>query len=1218
MHVALDSCLFPVCAAHGKSVVTVEGVGNTDTGLHAVQRRLLENHGLQCGFCTPGFVMSAFTLLRNHPAPSRRQVERSIEGNLCRCTGYRPIIEAFSSFSPEVCPMGSQCCRNRDRLEKTPSVDKKLIAENEDQVPIFPPELQVSDAYRSGQAVFGSGEITWYRPVSLRQLLQLRDTFPSALLVMGNTTTGFAIKKHEFDGPLIYGGDVTELKRCDVTDVGITVGGGCTMNELEEQLPVLEAKVKEEWKRRHINVFNEMLSRYAVQQIRNCATVGGSLCCGRNDSDISTLLHTLPTVVTIASLSGERTVPIQNMKLGKGEIITKVLIPHSEKREYSWYWKVAGRRSFSLAIVNGAASATIGTDNTVTRLRISFGGIAKGKVYSTDLTSFNKKKWNDDLLHGVLGRLTAALESVNGQQEDKYREAVASAFWFKFYAKVTTELQLSTANDYQSLLTPLYREGYHSRQTHEQPTSTDAVGRETRVKHGDVAVSGQAMYADDVPAEKGELSVALVLSTKARAKILNVDTSGALMMEGVRAYLDHRDLAAPGTHGTIIKDQPIFAIGEVLFWGQPIGAVVAETRELAVRAAAKVSVLYEDLEPILTIQEAIEKESYFGPPMEMVEGDVEAALAKSDVVFQGEYATGLQDHMYIEPHAAVARLREGGEMEVTVTGQSIRHDQEAIAELLGIPNHKTTVRVKRLGGGFGGKESISPAVSVITALAAKKTGKSARLVLPREVDMAFKGKRHPMLGVYKVGVSNDGILEAIDVKLYSNAGYAVDLSWPILENAVTSFESGYKVRALRVVGRACKTHTASNTAFRGFGHPQGVLVMEDIVTRAAAVTGLTPEVIRERNLYKDGDMAPCGTLMKNVTLPLLWRECKQGSHYEQRLKDVEDFNKQNRWKKRGIAMTATKYAVGFGLPTYNQGAALVNIYLDGTVLVEHGGIEMGQGLNTKCIQVASRTLGLPEEKIYTWESSTREIPNAIVTAGSMGFDLYGPAVKIACETLIERLKPVREAMPDDPWEKQVKAAFQQRVPMSATGYNRPPDKDHFSMAKKNGNKQDYFTYGAVCTEVEIDVLTGENQVVRTDIFVDLGSSVNPAVDIGQIEGAYVMGLGMVTSEDMRVNAEGQNMHCSPLLYKIPSVTSVPRSFNVTLVKNPYDIKTNIYSSKSVGEPPLILSMSVITAIKHAVGAARAQQGQEGYFRMDSPATVQRIAELCGEQIHTKK
>ncbi|WAQ98828.1 XDH-like protein [Mya arenaria] len=268
-------------------------------------------------------------------------------------------------------------------------------------------------------------------------------------------------------------------------------------------------------------------------------------------------------------------------------------------------------------------------------------------------------------------------------------------------------------------------------------------------------------------------------------------------------------------------------------------------------------------------------------------------------------------------------------------------------------------------------------------------------------------------------------------------------------------------------------------------------------------------------------------------------------------------------------MTATKYAVGFGLPTYNQGAALVNIYLDGTV--------------------ASRTLGLPEEKIYTWESSTREIPNAIVTAGSMGFDLYGPAVKIACETLIERLKPVREAMPDDPWEKQVKAAFQQRVPMSATGYNRPPDKDHFSMAKKNGNKQDYFTYGAVCTEVEIDVLTGENQ-----------------------------GLGMVTSEDMRVNAEGQNMHCSPLLYKIPSVTSVPRSFNVTLVKNPYDIKTNIYSSKSVGEPPLILSMSVITAIKHAVGAARAQQGQEGYFRMDSPATVQRIAELCGEQIHTKK
>ncbi|XP_052796835.1 xanthine dehydrogenase/oxidase-like isoform X2 [Mya arenaria] len=1184
MHVALDSCLFPVCAAHGKSVVTVEGVGNTDKGLHIVQRRLLENHGLQCGFCTPGFVMSAFTLLRNFPAPSRRQVERAIEGNLCRCTGYRPIIEALSSFSPEVCPMGSQCCRNRDRIETTPSVEKRLIPEKEDQVPIFPPELQLSDAYRSNQAVFGNGKITWYRPVNVHQLLQLRDSFPYALLVMGNTATAFAIKKHDFEGPLIYGGDVADLKRCEVSDSGVTVGSGCTINELEEQLPILEAKIDEEWKKRHIKALYEMLSNYAVQQIRNCATVGGSLLCGRNDSDISTLLHTLSTVVTIASVGGERTAAIQNMKLEKGEIITKVFIPHSERHEYSWYWKVAERRSFSFAIVNGAAAATIGEDNTLTCLRMCFGGIAKAKVFSVDLSSFNTRKWNDDLLHGVLERLTVALEAVFDNQPDKYRVALASSFWFKFYAKVTTDLQIATDNDYQSLLTPLYnQEGYHSRQTHEQ-TSTDAVGREARIKHGDVAVCGQAVFADDIPEGKGELFVALVLSTKAHAKILNVDTSGAMMMEGVRAYLDHRDQATPGGYGPIVKDLLVFATDKVQFWGQPLGAVVAESREMAVRAAAKVTVLYEDLEPIITVQDAIKKESYIGQPMEMVEGDVVAALAKSDIVFQGEYATGLQDHMYLETHVAVARVQEGGEVEVTATGQSLRHHQEAIADLLSIPRHKVTVKSKRIGGGFGGKEVFSPGISVIAALAAKKTGRVARCVLPRDVDMKVNGKRHPFLGVYK-----------------------------IIENAVTSFESGYKVRALRVVGRACRTNTASNTAFRGFGHPQGVLVMEDIVSRVAALTGLTAEVIRERNLYKDGDVTPCGTLMKNVTLTSLWRQCHQGSQYEQRLKKVEEFNKQNKWKKRGIAMTASKYGVGHGIQFFNQGAALVNIYLDGSVLVEHGGIEMGQGLNTKCIQVASRALGIPEEKIYTWETSTREVPNTMATVGSMGFDLYGPAVKIACETLIERLKPVRETMTDAPWEKLIQAAFVKRVPLSATGFNMVDKKESFNITRKTGNKQDYFTYGTACTEVEIDVLTGENQVVRSDIFVDLGTSVNPAVDIGQIEGAFVQGIGMVTSEDMRVNVDGKNMHCGQLLYKIPSVTSTPRTFNVTLMKNP-DIKTTIYSSKSVGEPPLILSMSVIAAIKHAVEAARAQNGQVGYFRMDSPSTVQRIAELCGEQI----
>ncbi|KAH3841169.1 xanthine dehydrogenase/oxidase-like isoform X2 [Dreissena polymorpha] len=1181
-------------------------------------RRLIERHGLQCGFCTPGFVMSAFTLLRNEPRPSRAQLERAIQGNLCRCTGYRPIMDALLTFSDEECPMGDQCCKiRREDDTDLPIPPRTPIA---DQVPIFPPELQLPNTYGDTQLEFSNGRITWYRPVTMEQLLLLRDRFPRAPVVMGNTTTGRYLRagKYDDEGVLIYGGDIQELRKSALSADGISVGAGLTVAEFETKIRELDSRIPDA-KKAHIRLLYEMFARYAVEQIRNVATVGGSIACGRNDSDFNTTLHAIDVNVVLTSEKGERTVPISKLSIGDGEVIIRVVIPFSDKDEYGAFFKQAERRSFSLAIVNAAMTVRLSDDNRIQRLRVCLGGVAKDSVLHLDLRSVaDGRMWDESCLHGVLGALTAALEAENGHPKDAYKVAVASACWFKFFVSVRKQRQLIDASSYEDLVRPVFQGPFYSSQTYDSPADadqsvTDAVGRTVNVTHADSAVSGRAIYVDDIPEEKDELFVGLVLSKRAHARIVHVNPARALAFEGVTGYIDHSDIPGRDGYGSIVPDQLVFAKDEVLYSGQPISGVIATSREIALRAADMVEVQYEDLPAILTIEDAIAVGSYIGDAIKMCEGDVEAALTSASYTFEGEYGTGLQDHFYMEPQASVARVREDNEVEVCVTTQNIATVQGALANLLGVTSNKVTVKVKRLGGSFGGKDVIPVASAGPAAIAAKKTGRTVRCVLPREVDMAVRGKRHPFLGRYKVGVSMDGVLEAVDLRLYSNGGYAMDLSLLIMELAVIACESGYKVRNLRVEGRVCRTNTSSNTAMRGFGHPQSALIMEDIVARAAAVTGFTPEQMRERNLYKSGDVTPYGTLMEKVTLTSLWAECKRKSEFERRLKEVESFNANNRWKKRGLSMTASKYGVGFSAVFLNQGAALVNIYMDGSVLVAHGGIEMGQGLHTKLIQIASRVLGVPREKIFTNETSSREIPNATVTAGSMGTDTYGPAVRIACETLVERLKPLREQMQGAPWEKLIIAAFFQRIQLSATGFWKSPMTENFHAETKSGRPHNFYTYGTACTEVEIDVLTGESQVVRADLFVDIGRSLNPAVDIGQIEGAFVQGLGMVTSEDMWVDENGDIINNTPLKYKIPNVSSIPRTLNVTLMKN-FDVDTHVYSSKSAGEPPLILAMSVISAIKHAIASAREQRGETGYFRLDSPATVQRIQTACGRQI----
>ncbi|XP_053406229.1 xanthine dehydrogenase/oxidase-like [Mercenaria mercenaria] len=1159
--------------------------------------------------------MSAFALLRNNPNPTREQVERAVEGNLCRCTGYRPILDALLTFSQDNCPMGDACCKNSSASSTRNEASDESTGDH--QVSIFPPELQLHDEYFNKEVQFTDGEYTWYRPVNLQQLLVLKHKYTRAPIIMGNTTTARLLTEGVFDDEkvLLYGFNIPEINFFSVTKDDLIVGGAATVSELAEYLENVAGTLTDE-EQRHITVILEMASRYGAEQIRNVSTLAGSLMCGRSNSDIKTLFRALGTRARVVSINGSRMVALNGLDIKDEEVIEAIHIPLASKDECSAFYKMSERRSFSLAIVNAGMFAKVDGEKKIKCLRLCYGGIFKESCMIDKVSQVAVgRSWDDTLLHDVLAIITEVLSFDNGQNVDSYKLSVASGIWFKFFSKVQAEIKLCEPNE--SLARPVSLPPYSGRQVFDPCTDDgqkedDALGRTVPNVHSEATVSGEAIYVDDLPRQQNELFVALVISSVAHAKVLNVDTSKALNLQGVHGYIDHRDIPGRNGFGVLVPDQEIFCSGEVLAVGQPIGGIIAESREIALRAVSMVTVEYEEMTPILTIQDAIENNSFYGKPQCLVDGDVDRGLAESEHVITGEYQTGLQEHFYLEPYAALAIPKENQEIEVICTTQNLREEQAQVANLLNIAQHKVTCRVKRLGGAFGGKESQAMYVIGVTVIAAIKSKRPVRCVFPRATDMMVTGKRHPFLGKYKVGFDKSGKITALDLKFYSNGGYSLDLSSIVMEVSIASFGSGYKVKDIRVEGYVCKTNTPSNTAFRGFGHPQAVLIMEDILFKIANYLNINSQQVREVNLYQEGDSIPYGTKLVKCTIPQLWQKCKSESNFENRQENIESFNRESKWKKR-ISMTASKFGVGFGVSFMYQGAALVNIYTDGSVLVAHGGIEMGQGLNTKLIQVASRVLGIPKEKIHTVESSTREIPNATVTAGSMGTDLYGPAVKDACETLNRRLSHLKETMPGATWEKLIFTAFFQRIQLSATGFYRPYQEGDLDFEKKVGAPFDYFTYGVACTEVEIDVLTGECQVLQADLHVDIGKSLNPALDIGQIEGAFVQGLGMVTSESMEIDEKGRIDNCSPLSYKIPNVKSIPRKLVVNLIKN-HDVVVNIYSSKSAGEPPYILSLSVITAIKEAILAARAQIGKIGYFRIDSPATVHRIQEACGQQI----
>ncbi len=739
-------------------------------------------------------------------------------------------------------------------------------------------------------------------------------------------------------------------------------------------------------------------------------------------------------------------------------------------------------------------------------------------------------------------------------------------------------------------------------------------------------VTGQALYIDDMPEPPGTLHGALVLSTVACGRLKKLDLVMAAASPGVVAVLAAGDVPGKNDVAPIGQGEPLFAEDRVDYAGQPLALVVAESLDAARAAAERAVVEIEEEEPILDIAMALAKKAYVQAPTTLLRGDPEGTLQRAPHRLTAEFSVGGQEHFYLEGQVAFALPGEDGDIVVHSSTQHPTEVQHICARLLGCDFNRITAVVRRLGGGFGGKESNASWVAGAAALAANHTRRPVKLRLPREIDMIATGKRHGFDYRYTVGFDDAGRVLALDAELAADAGWSLDLTPGVVTRALTHTDNAYWIPHFRAVGYACRTNRQSNTAFRGFGGPQGVVVMEDAMDRIAHRLARNPNDVRALNFYAEGkDETPYGQKVDENHLARCWAEVKTGGALERRRAEVDAFNTGHPVLKRGLGLFPLKFGISFNLPHMNQAGALVHVYTDGSIRLNHGGTEMGQGLFIKVAQVVAEVFKVDIDRIRPSATSTAEVPNTSPTAASTGSDLNGWAAWEAANTIKQRMTAyaaehfgvaqddiefadgnVRIARPGSnqvlSFGELAKLCWMGRVSLSATGFYKTP-KIHWDPVAMRGRPFFYFSFGAAMAEVAIDTLTGESRVLRVDLVQDCGESLNPAIDLGQIEGAFVQGQGWLTCEELWWDAKGRLKTVGPSTYKIPGSRDVPPVFNVKMLANAPSREATIFRSKAVGEPPLMLATAVWTALKDAIAAATERRVA---VRLDAPATPERV------------
>jgi len=719
-------------------------------------------------------------------------------------------------------------------------------------------------------------------------------------------------------------------------------------------------------------------------------------------------------------------------------------------------------------------------------------------------------------------------------------------------------------------------------------------------------VTGRSQFVDDMPKPRGILSVSMLTSPLASGKILELDVSAARAMKGVLAVITAKEIPGVNQIGAIVPDETCLAEGHVAYVGEPVAIVAAETKAIADAAVKKIVLKIEEQTPVLTVEDALAKNMFVGPIRKIEHGKVDAALASAPHVLEGVVKNEGQEHFYLETQRAICIPEEGGALTLYSSSQNPNEIHRMTSGVLGIPQNQLTVDVKRLGGAFGGKESQATQWATLAALATYHTGRPAEVILDREEDMQSTGKRHAFESKYRVGFDDEGHILAYHVELQSNCGAFADASTSILERAMMHAENAYNIPNIRVIGKPCRTNIQPATAFRGFGAPQGIFAIESVIERVAYTLKLDPYEVRQRNIYRKGDFAPYGEPVGHAEhMGVILEKLKKDSSWCARRARVDEYNSTHRYCKKGLAMVPVKFGISFTAAHLNQGQALMHVYLDGSISVTHGAIEMGQEVNTKIAQIAATTLGVPFSYIRVETTNTKRVANTSPTAASSGCDLNGHAVENAALEISARLRKFSEetfnsrnirfengqvyaldaADPSKPvctFRELIKKAYFGRVDLSAHGFYASPGIS-FDREAGTGNPFLYFVFGAAVTEVSVDLLNGRVQVDSVDVLHDSGRSLNPIVDIGQIHGAFVQGMGWVTMEELVYNAKGRLLSDSPATYKIPTIGDSPTRFNVELLEDS-DNELGVHRSKANGEPPFIYGEAVFFAVVNALAS----------------------------------
>lgn len=736
-------------------------------------------------------------------------------------------------------------------------------------------------------------------------------------------------------------------------------------------------------------------------------------------------------------------------------------------------------------------------------------------------------------------------------------------------------------------------------------------------------VSGRARYIDDLPEYPDQLHLAFHLANIASGKIVSIDITAAMAHPGVVKILRLDDVPGNPDIGPVFPGDPLLADGEVLFWGQPIVAVAATSLRAAQQAAAKVEVEYAAESPVLDIDQALALESFTSEPHFFTKGDAATALEQSPHRLEGDIEIGGQDHLYLEGQISMARYDADSGLHVISSTQNPTELQHQLAHLLGIPFNRVVVEVRRMGGAFGGKETQSAQAACCCALTSMLTGRPVKMRLPRAIDMITTGKRHEFHNRYRIGYDDAGMIQAADIQIAGRSGYSPDLSHSIVDRAMFHADNAYHLPHAKIAGYPCRTNTVSNTAFRGFGGPQGMVMIEKAITQIARERGLDPLDVRLINLYANdaGHTTPYHQNIEHSLLRELLPELEKTSRYRERRSEIAQWNKRNPILKRGLALMPIKFGISFTAIHLNQAGALVHVYTDGSIQVNHGGTEMGQGLYTKVAQVVAEVFQLDLEQIEVTSTRTDKVSNTSPTAASSGADLNGMAAFNAANEIRERLVNfacahyqttadnvifadglVQIGAESMSFAALVQQAYMARVQLFAAGFYQTPE-IHFDFKSGSGRPFYYFAYGAACCEVVVDRLTGEYRVEQVDILHDVGASLNPAIDQGQIEGGFVQGMGWLTSEELVWDANGRPLAVGPATYKIPAVGDVPEKFHVHQVPGISNPMHTIYRSKAVGEPPLMLGIAVWCALEDAIAACADYQFDPD---LHTPATPERV------------